>query len=85
VTFFTGGTDNTDGFATLDILAGNASVSGDFSGGDAGASTTLHSETGQSVADLTATLTAPKSKGIKSVTMVSGNPGQVTPSSLSLG
>lgn len=85
VTYFTGGTDNTDGYATLDILAGNASVSGDFSGGDAGSHTTLHAETGQTVAALTATLTAPKSKGIKSVTMVSGNPGQVTPSSLNLG
>ena len=84
VTFFTGGTSS-DGFATLDILAGNASVTGDFSGTDAGASTSLHAETGQSVADLTTTLTAPKSKGIKSVTMVSGNPGQPTPSSLSLG
>ncbi len=84
VSFFTGGT-STDGFATLDILAGKASVSGDFSGGDAGANTTLHAETGQSVADLTTTLAAPKSKGIKSVTMVSGNPGQPTPSSLNLG
>lgn len=84
VTFFTGGT-STDGFATLDILAGHASVSGDFSGGDAGAGTTLHAETGQSVATLTATLSAPKTKGIKSVTMVSGNTGQPTPSSLHLG
>ena len=84
VTFFTGGT-STDGFATLDILAGDASVSGDFAGNNAGASTTLHAETGQSVADLTAILAAPKTKGIKSVTMVSGNPGQPTPSSLSLG
>ena len=84
VTFFTGGT-STDGFASLDILAGNATTSGDFSGTDAGASTTLHAETGQSVADLTTTLGAPKSKGIKSVTMVSNNPGQPTPSSLNLG
>ena len=83
VTFFTGGT-STDGFATLDITAGHASVSGDFSGGDAGANTTLHAETGQTVAQLGTEVTPPN-KGIKSVTMVSNNPGQPTPSSLHLG
>ena len=83
VTFFTGGT-STDGFATLDITAGHASVSGDFSGGDNGALTTLHAETGQSVATL-GTDIGPGGKGIKSVTMVSNNPGQPTPSSLHLG
>jgi hypothetical protein len=83
VTFFTGGT-STDNHATLDIAAGHASVSGDFTGGDAGANTTLHAETGQTVAQLTTDITPP-AKGIKSVTIVSGNPGQPTPSSLHLG
>jgi hypothetical protein len=84
VTYFTGGT-STDGYASLDILAGNASVSGDFSGGESGANTTLHAESGQTVAALTTTLAAPKSKGIKSITVVGGNPSQPTPSSLHLG
>ena len=51
VTVFTSGTDAANGYATLDILAGNGRVSGDFSGGDAGANTTLHAESGQTVAD----------------------------------
>jgi hypothetical protein len=83
VTFFTGGT-STDGFASLGIAAGNAWVSGDFTGGDAGATTALYAESGESVATLTGEITGVKPKGIKKVTMVSNNPGQPTPSSLNL-
>jgi len=83
VTYLTGNT-SADGYATLDITAGNASVTGDFSGGDAGANTAMHAETGQTTAQLGAEVTPP-SKGIKSITMVSNNPGQPTPSSLYLG
>ncbi len=84
VTAFTGGTPS-DGYASLAITAGSASTAGDFTGGDAGANTALYAESGQTVSALTGIVTAPKSKGIKSITMVSGNVGQTTPSSLTLG
>ena len=80
VTVVTGGTP-TDGYASLAVISGDASVSGDFAGTDSGATSTLYTETTQSVASLT---TAALGKGVKSVTL--GTDGMhTTPNSLHLG
>jgi hypothetical protein len=81
VTVVTGGTP-ADGYASLAITAGNASVAGDFSGTDSGASSTLYTETTQTVGTLTTE--AQGKKGIKSINL--GTDGtHTTPNSLHLG
>jgi hypothetical protein len=82
VTALTGGTP-ADGYASFAIMAGDASVSGDFAGTDNGATSTMYAETTQTVGQLGAEATPP-SKGIKSVTL--GTDGtHTTPNSLHLG
>ena len=56
-----------------------------FTGGDAGANTALYVETGQTTATLAGEIAGTKPKGITKVTVVSNNPGQTTPSSITLG
>jgi hypothetical protein len=80
----TGGTP-ADGLASFAVSAGTDSVSNDFNGGDGGANTALYVETGVTTATLGGELTGTKLKGIKKVTLVSNNPGQTTPSSLTVG
>ena len=82
VTVVTGGTP-ADGYASLAVTAGNASVTGDFAGSDAGATSTLYAETTQTVATL-ATEATPPAKGIKSVTLGT-DVTHTTPNSLFLG
>lgn len=84
LTQVTGGTPS-DGFASFAVTAGTASVSGDFTGGNAGANAALYVETGQTTATLAGEITGTKPKGIKKVTLVSNNPAQTTPSSITLG
>ena len=82
VTVVTGGVPG-DGYASLAVTAGNASVAGDFAGSDSGATSTLYSETTQTISTLTTEATPP-AKGIKSVTL--GTDGtHTTPNSLHLG
>jgi hypothetical protein len=52
----TGGTPS-DGYASLAITAGNASVSNDFAGTDSGATSTMYAETTQTVGQLTTAAT----------------------------
>jgi hypothetical protein len=81
VTVVTGGTPS-DGYASLAVLSGDASVSGDFAGSDSGATSTLYTETTQTTAALGTA--AAGSKGLKSVTL--GTDGtHTTPNSLHLG
>lgn len=82
VTVVTGGVPG-DGYASLAITSGNASVSGDFAGTDSGATSTMYAETMQTIGTLTSEATPP-AKGIKSVTL--GTDGtHTTPNSLHLG
>jgi hypothetical protein len=82
VTAVTGGVPG-DGYASLSILAGNASVSNDFAGTDNGATSTMYAETTQTTATL-GTEATPPSKGIKSINL--GTDGtHTTPNSLHLG
>jgi hypothetical protein len=78
----TGGTP-ADGYASLSILAGNASVSGDFAGTDNGAASTMYAETTQTVGTL-GTEATPPSKGIKSINLGT-DATHITPNSLHLG
>lgn len=77
----TGGTDGTHAF--LSITAGNAAVAGDFSGTDAGASSSLYAETTETVSKLTNEATPP-SKGIREIDFGSGMT-HLTGNSLDLG
>jgi hypothetical protein len=80
VTVITGGTSGS--YASLAVSAGNASVSGDFAGSDSGATSTLYTETTQTVGTLNSE--ASSSKGIKSITL--GTDGtHLVPNSLFLG
>ncbi len=63
VTVVTGGTP-ADGYASLAVTAGNASVAGDFAGTDSGATSTLYTESTETVSTLT---TEAAGKGIKSL------------------
>jgi hypothetical protein len=81
VTVVTGGTPS-DGYASLAVVSGNASVAGDFAGSDSGATSTLYTETTQTVSTLTTE--SGSKQGIKSVTL--GTDGtHTTPNSLHLG
>jgi hypothetical protein len=81
VSVVTGGTPS-DGYASLAITAGNATVSNDFAGTDGGASSTMYAETTQTVSQLTTAATG--KKGLKSITL--GTDGtHTTPNSLHLG
>lgn len=83
VTVYTGGLTD-DGYASLAVDSGNASVSGGFSGGDSGAASNLYAETTQSIATLVAEANTPPAKGIKSITLGT-DASHTTPNSLNLG
>jgi hypothetical protein len=57
VTLVNGGTDGI--YASLAVTPGNASVSGDFTGGDNGAASAFYAETTQTIATLTTEATPP--------------------------
>jgi hypothetical protein len=82
VTVITGGIPG-DGYASLAVTAGHASVAGDFGGSDLGATSTLYSETTQTIATLTTEATPP-AKGIKSINLGT-DVTHTTPNSLHLG
>ena len=80
VTVVTGGTSGS--YASLAVTAGHASVTGDFAGTDSGATSTLYSETTQTVSALTTAATG--AKGLKAITL--GTDGtHLQPNSLHLG
>jgi hypothetical protein len=81
VSVITGGTPS-DGYASLAITAGNASVSNDFAGTDAGATSTMYAETTQTVSQLGTA--ASGKKGLKSITLGT-DATHTTPNSLHLG
>ena len=77
----TGGTPS-DGYASLAVVLGSATVTGDFTGTDSGASSSMYAETTQTVGAITVSATG--SKGLKSVSL--GTDGtHTTPNSLNLG
>lgn len=81
VTVVNGGAPG-DGYASLAILAGSASVSGDFAGADVGASSMMYAETTQTTSQIDAA--AGSSTGLQFITL--GTDGtHTTPNSLSLG
>ena len=65
VTVVTGGTSGS--FASLAVTAGHATVTGDFAGTNGGATSTLYSETTQTVSALTTA--AAGAKGLKGITL----------------
>jgi hypothetical protein len=80
-----------DGFASFSLDPGSAAVSGDFAGADSGAASNLYVETVQTTTGLAAELAPggtpakPKpSKGIKAIGLTGGNPGETTPTQLTL-
>ena len=79
------GTQPADGFAGLGVTVSSGSAAGDFSGTNNGASSSFYAETGESIAAVTTQFVGPKAKGVKKLTLVSNNPGQTTPSQLTLG
>jgi len=82
VSEFTGGAPN-DGYVSVAVNPGDASVGGDFTGGDGGASSTMYAESTQTLASLQTDATPPN-LGIKSINL--GTDGtHTTPNSLTLG
>jgi len=80
VTVVTGGVSGS--YASLSVNAGDASVTGDFAGSDAGATSTLYAESTQDIPTITAA--AQSKHGLKSITL--GTDGtHVTGNSLHLG
>jgi len=85
----TGGAQS-DGYASFALNSGSASVSGDFAGTNSGATSNLYVETVQTTAALTTEITPgppPKdkpAKGIKTIGLTGGNPGETTPTQLTL-
>ncbi len=73
----------TDGYVSVAVSAGDASVGGDFTGGDGGANSTMYAESTQTLASLE-TAATPPNLGIKSINL--GTDGShTTPNSLHLG
>ena len=80
VTVVTGGTSGS--YASLAVTTGHASVTGDFAGSDSGTTSTLYTETKQTVSALTTA--ASSAKGLKAITL--GTDGtHLQPNSLHLG
>jgi hypothetical protein len=84
------GAAQSDGYASFALDSGSASVSGDFAGTDSGSTSNLYVETVQTTAALTTEISAgppPKdkpAKGIKEIGLTGGNPGETTPTQLTL-
>ena len=82
VSTVTGGAPS-DGYVSVAVNAGDASVAGDFTGGDSGANSTMYAESTQTLASLE-TAATPPNLGIKSINL--GTDGtHTTPNSLHLG
>jgi hypothetical protein len=78
----TGGAPS-DGYLSVAVNPGNASVGGDFTGGDGGANSSMYAESTQTLASLQ-TAATPPNLGIKSINLGTG-PTHTTPNSLTLG
>jgi hypothetical protein len=82
VSTVTGGAAS-DGYVSVAVNAGNASVGGDFTGGDSGADSTMYAESTQTLASLE-TAATPPNLGIKSINLGTDDT-HTTPNSLTLG